>query len=108
MNKTYKSEKGVASIIFILIILVLIGVIIYMYFGGIPSSPEPSTTNLETTTMIVKESEEEELPEAEDVFERLDEDETTPNEINNETVDELDSLIKSVDSTEEDIADLDL
>lgn len=50
------------------------------------------------------------LREKPEQFETLQETETTPEEINNEVVEELDELIQSIDqeTTDEDLSDLDL
>ena len=104
MRNFHKSEKGIASIVFILIILVLIGVIVYLYMDKISSSPASDVN--EETSLIIKEEAQNGMEEG--AFEEIPEDETTPEEINNEKLKELDSIVESVESIEEDFSDLEL
>ena len=96
------NRKGFSSIIVILAVLaVVLMFVLYVYklvlntsFGDDVRLTQP-TQNMDGKMM----------------YEPLEEDETTPEEINNEAVDELDSILKELDEDvliEDDLSDLEL
>lgn len=89
------NQKGITSLMILLIVVAVIGVFLYMKkmkTGDDMVVEEPTYMTEEETPME---------------YEMLEEDETTPEEINNDTLDELDMLMEEIDSTSnEDLSDL--
>ncbi len=89
-----KDQKGISSLIIRLIVVAVIGVFLYM-----KKMKAPVDVMEETMEMTEGETPVE--------YEMLEEDETTPEEIDNDALDELDMLMEEIDSTSnEDLSDL--
>ncbi len=89
-----KDQKGISSLIILLIVVAVIGVFLYM-----KKMKAPVDVMEETMEMTEGETPVE--------YEMLEEDETTPEEIDNDALDELDMLMEEIDSTSnEDLSDL--
>lgn len=101
------NNKGIAPIIIILFLALVIAGGIYWYINiylpGISAYSAPSATE---TKYIKKTQVQESSPQKETTeFEELSEDESTPDEINNDVLNELDEIILSIEGNE-DISDL--
>ena len=107
MNTSEKNENGLAELIVILFLSIIIGLVAYWYLN---LRQKPASTNqVEDKTILIKKTKEStvEEPEQEMVhFEEVNEDESTPEEINNEVLEELDEIILSLDEEDEDLSDL--
>ncbi len=89
-----RNQKGISSLIILLIVVAVIGVFLYM-----KKMKAPVDVMEETMEMTEGETPVE--------YEMLEEDETTPEEIDNDALDELDMLMEEIDSTSnEDLSDL--
>lgn len=99
MNKNH--ENGALSVILILLVVAAIGLLTYLF---ISSRAQPQTM-MEETTFVTTQEESAPTETADEEFAPVEEDETTPEEINNQALDELDQLILSVEGTE-DLSDL--
>ncbi len=111
MSTNIQKEKGLAALIIIILLSVLLGLAAYWYLNLRPKRQTPGTDE-ERTVLIKKTQDTSARDMAEDEepflvsFEDLDEDEDTPEEINNEVLEELDQIILSLDEDDEDISDL--
>lgn len=98
-----KNQKGFAPLFLVIGGVVLLGVILFLLLSNRVSNVGDDSLMLPSSGKMQNQ------PEGV-MFEELDEPEGTPEEINNEVVDELDSMINEVESTakDEDLSDLSL
>lgn len=95
------SQKGFSSLILVILLVVLVGLGIYLYMVWKTATENPIPIDMGGESGVVEKSGGEE-------FSSIPESDSTPDEINNETLEELDSLMQSVtDDEEEDLSDLD-
>lgn len=96
----FKNEKGISGILLLLLAVgVLIGV--FFYFKKIATVDAPADGS-----EAMMEEKRDSMEKEESAFDSLDEDEDTPEEIDNEVLEELDSLILDLEEDEEDLTDL--
>lgn len=99
-----KNQRGVAPIFAILLIVLMAGAAAYWYFmfylPGLKNNASPTATE---TKLIKKTENTQESTDAS--FKQIPEDENTPGEIDNTSLDEMDQIILSVDGSE-DLSDL--
>lgn len=99
-----RKENGAAGILVIILLLIIIGGAIYSYFYlYLPLQEAQQTPELETK--LIKNTQEEEFEEENVVFEDIPETESTPQEINNQALEEMDEIMLSVEG-DEDLSDL--
>lgn len=107
MDKQFQKEEGVLVIYLVLLLVIAGGLAAYWYLYVRQPSPQTSMEPMDrdvfvrTTDDAGKEAEEM----IDEGFEEIVEDESTPEEINNQTLQELDELILSVEG-DEDLTDL--
>lgn len=103
------NQKGMSSILVIIAVLAIVGVfVLYLYnmsnSANIPFLDMGSEKNNQMNTETPK-------MEPQITFEKMDEDESTPVEINNDVVSELDSIVAELESDktlDSDLKDLEL
>ena len=103
MNKTtLTNEKGISGILVLIAVTAVVGVFILFLINQIRDR------NVEVQEAIV--TQKVVITPKEDEFEEIAEDESTPEEINNEVLDELDALVKELDEDvlSDDLDDLEL
>jgi len=91
-----KNEKG-SSLVVMLLVLVIVLAGVFLYFKKIDKINNPGITKPKQYSV------DETAPE----FEVLEEDSSTPEEIDNDFIDELDELIMSIEGEADDLSDLD-
>ena len=96
------SQKGISTILILLVGALVVGVGVYFFLG---KAGDGDKMMEKETKVLIKQTEEESEPN--EAFGSLSEDSDTPEEINNDVVDELDELILSIEGNE-DLSDLDL
>ena len=99
-------EKGFAHVLLVLIVLVILGIGGYLYLNK--DEPEAMMEEPTESMMMEEDSSPHGSFDSMEKFDSLEEPEGTPEEINNEALNELDALMLEVDSTAtgEDLSDL--
>ena len=99
------NQKGMSAILLVVVVLILgVGsVLILKAKKEVSTIPSFIDTISETGTLY---DNEDEIMKKEEAFKELKETSSTPEEIDNKTLEELDALMNSVDTTEDDFSDL--
>ena len=109
-NKHQKSESGIACVIIVLVVCVLLALAAFFYVGNNIDKINENKESLKSPQAPVVVGQVGDLPGAEggSNFEIIEENESTPDEIGNDVMEELDSLMDSIGDEDEDLSDLEM